>query len=90
MMSSISSLFGVAFASFVFLSPATGQDDVSGKVEGFAPGHRYGLRSSPDATTGSIRIGSYNVLNYFDEVDDPALSGRWDDADLASRPGQLV
>ena len=90
-MSSISRLLvGVTFASLVLLSNASGQDEAPGKVEDFAPGHRYGLRSSPEAAEGSIRIGSYNVLNYFDAVDDPALSGRWDDADLASRPGQLV
>jgi endonuclease/exonuclease/phosphatase family metal-dependent hydrolase len=56
----------------------------------FGPGHRYGRLAAPPAAEGSIRIGSYNVLNYFDEVDDPELSGEWDDADLASRPGQLV
>ena len=89
-MSSISCLPAVLFTSLVLFSNVSGQDAAPAKVEGFAPGHRYGLRSAPDAAKDSIRIGSYNVLNYFDEVDDPALSGRWDDADLASRPGQLV
>ena len=90
MMFSTSSLLGVAFASLVFIVPASGQDDVSKEVESFGPGHRYGLRVSPEAVPGSIRIGSYNVLNYFDDVDDPALSGEWDDAELTSRPGQLA
>jgi endonuclease/exonuclease/phosphatase family metal-dependent hydrolase len=86
----ISCLLAVVFTFFVSFSNTFGQDEAPAKVEGFAPGHRYGLQSAPEAAADSIRIGSYNVLNYFDEVDDPALSGRWDDADLASRPGQLV
>ena len=89
-MPSISRLLGVVLTSLVSFSNTFGQDEAPAKVEGFGPGHRYGLQSAPEAAANSIRIGSYNVLNYFDEVDDPALSGRWDDADLASRPGQLV
>ena len=89
-MSMISCLLAVVFTSLVSFSNTFGQDEAPAKVEGFAPGHRYGLESAPEAAADSIRIGSYNVLNYFDEIDDPALSGRWDDADLASRPGQLV
>ncbi|HAW95474.1 MAG TPA: hypothetical protein DCX60_04280 [Phycisphaerales bacterium] len=89
-MSLISGQLGVVFSSLVLFAPATAQEDASKKSAGFGPGHRYGLRASPEAVDGAIRIGSYNVLNYFDDVDDPALSGKWDDAELASRPGQLV
>ena len=56
---------------------------------GDGPGHRYGHEKAPARTDGTIRVASYNVLNYFDDVDDPALSGEWDDKDLASRPAQL-
>lgn len=59
------------------------------KGQSFGPGHRYGVREAPARKPGTIRIASYNVLNYFDDVDDPALSGEWDDKDLASRESQL-
>ena len=59
------------------------QDDTRG------PGHRYGHETAPERVPGAIRIASYNVLNYFDDVDDPALQGEWDDKDLASSPSQL-
>ena len=89
-MSLISGPLGAVLASFALLTNATTQDDAPKPSEGFGPGHRYGLRAAPEAVEGSIRIGSYNVLNYFDDFDDPALSGEWDDAKLASRPGQLT
>lgn len=66
-----------------FLLLAGVQDDARG------PGHRYGLDTAPERTPGAIRIASYNILNYFDDVDDPALGGEWDDKDLASSPAQL-
>ncbi|MEE2681540.1 MAG: endonuclease/exonuclease/phosphatase family protein [Planctomycetota bacterium] len=61
----------------------------SAEADSFGPGHRYGRKQAPSSTEGAIRVASYNVLNYFDEVDDPALSGEWDDKDLASSPSQL-
>ena len=89
-MFSINWLFGILFAFLSCVPAASAQEASVETEEGFGPGHRYGLRSAPVAAEGSIRIGSYNVLNYFDDVDDPALSGQWDDAALASRPDQLV
>jgi endonuclease/exonuclease/phosphatase family metal-dependent hydrolase len=72
------------FGLFVCLWLLAGvQDDVG------APGHRYGQETAPERTSGTIRIASYNVLNYFDDVDDPALQGEWDDKDLASSSQQL-
>ena len=72
-------LFAVLLLSFM----ASAQEESAG------PGHRYGFEEAPARTAGTIRIGSYNVRNYFDDVDDPALQGEWDDKDLASRPAQL-
>ena len=57
--------------------------------ESFGPGHRYGLREAPSKDPGTIRVATYNVLNYFDDVDDPQLSGEWDDKDLTSSESQL-
>ena len=57
--------------------------------DSFGPGHRYGCKQPLPPTDGALRIASYNVLNYFDEVDDPALEGEWDDKELASSSMQL-
>lgn len=73
----------VLLATFAAES-AIGQSD-----ESHGPGHRYGMKDAPRKTPGSIRVASYNVLNYFDEHDDPELSGEWDDKDLASSASQL-
>ena len=63
---------------------ATAQD-----AESFGPGHRYGQKEPSRRAKGSLRIASYNVLNYFDDVDDPALSGEWDDKDLTTSTDRL-
>lgn len=39
----------------------------------------YGRAHAPKRRGGTVRIGAYNVLNLFDERDDPALSGDIDD-----------
>ncbi len=44
---------------------------------------RSGVRDVPDKSPGSIRLGTYNLENLFDEIDDPALSGRNEDIDDA-------
>ncbi|GAB4386809.1 MAG: hypothetical protein Kow0022_16840 [Phycisphaerales bacterium] len=43
--------------------------------------HRYGLREPRPRTAGTIRIATYNIENLFDDKDDPALSGRFEDID---------
>jgi endonuclease/exonuclease/phosphatase family metal-dependent hydrolase len=43
------------------------------------PGNRFGLSLPRPRTPGSIRMATYNMLNLFDEADDPALSGEFDD-----------
>ena len=85
----IDCFIGVLFASLACTSHANGQDLTVGTPDEFGPGHRYGLLASPESAPDSIRIGSYNILNYFDDFDDPALSGEWDDAGLTSRLDQL-
>lgn len=56
--------------------PTHGQDVVEA---GDGPGHRFGRAEPLKKRGGSVRIGSYNVLNLFDETDDPALDGEHDD-----------
>lgn len=45
--------------------------------------HRFGLREAKPKAEGAIRLANYNLLNLFDEVDDPAYSGREEDIDDA-------
>lgn len=46
----------------------------------------FGLREPRPRTPGAIRIATYNVENLFDHVDDPDLSGEFDDKDLGITP----
>jgi endonuclease/exonuclease/phosphatase family metal-dependent hydrolase len=49
----------------------------------------YRPRTTPPARVAdTIRVVSWNVLNLFDHVDDPFLSGQWDDAPLATSHGR--
>ncbi len=40
---------------------------------------RLGVSAPPPKAEGAIRLATYNILNLFDEQDDPSLSGRFDD-----------
>lgn len=42
---------------------------------------RFGTRSAPARTPGTIRLATYNIENLFDDQDDPELSGRYEDID---------
>ena len=46
--------------------------------------NKYGLSAPKPRPSGTIRIATYNVLNLFDHVDDPALTGNIDDIDMAT------
>ncbi|HIB51042.1 MAG TPA: hypothetical protein EYO40_07180 [Phycisphaerales bacterium] len=47
--------------------------------------HRFGLTEAMPRIEGTIRIGSYNMLNFFDQVDDKSLQGDYDD--FGDNPG---
>jgi len=47
--------------------------------------HRFGLTEAMPRVDGTIRVASYNMLNYFDQVNDPALEGKYDD--FGDNPG---
>jgi endonuclease/exonuclease/phosphatase family metal-dependent hydrolase len=47
--------------------------------------HRFGLTKAMPRIEGTIRIGSYNMLNFFDQVDDASLQGKHDD--FGDNPG---
>ena len=47
------------------------------------PGLHYGLQQAPPKAKGAVRLAAYNLQNLFDHVDDPALSGEWEDLKLA-------
>lgn len=50
------------------------------------PANRFGLASPLPRASGAIRLATYNLLNLFDDKDDPALAGEHDDAGLTTSP----
>ncbi len=46
--------------------------------------HRFGLEKPQPRTPGTVRLATYNTLNVFDHVDDPALQGEYDDIAMAT------
>ncbi len=50
-----------------------------------SPHHKYGLTEAMPRLDGTIRIASYNMLNYFDQANDPSLEGEYDD--FGTNPG---
>ena len=43
---------------------------------------RHGLKDPKARTPGTVRLATYNLENMFDDKDDPALSGEYDDKDM--------
>ncbi|MBX3354982.1 MAG: endonuclease/exonuclease/phosphatase family protein [Phycisphaeraceae bacterium] len=56
----------------------------SGPGEKRGAGVRYGIEKPLPRREGTIRIASFNVENLFDDVDDPTLSGEFDDIKMAT------
>ena len=50
-----------------------------------SPHHRFGLTEPMPRLDGTVRLASYNMLNFFDQSDDPALQGDYDD--FGDNPG---
>ena len=44
-----------------------------------SPHHRFGLTEAMPRIDDTIRVGSYNMLNFFDQENDPDLEGTYDD-----------
>ncbi|MBX3363240.1 MAG: endonuclease/exonuclease/phosphatase family protein [Phycisphaeraceae bacterium] len=51
---------------------------------------RFGEREARPKAPDVVRIATYNLENLFDDVDDPALTGRFEDAEMATPPERLV
>jgi len=51
---------------------------------------RFGLQEPLPREEGTIRVAAYNVENLFDDVDDPALSGQFEDIDDTKPDEQCV
>ncbi|MEI6475061.1 MAG: endonuclease/exonuclease/phosphatase family protein [Planctomycetota bacterium] len=49
----------------------------------------YGVEKAPEKKDGAIRIAAYNVENFFDGVDDPALQGEYDDIKMTTKPTRV-
>ncbi len=72
----------IALACTLALPTARGQDVATPEDRG--PGIRFGRPAPLAKTDGAIRIASYNVLNLFDQDDDPTLEGQYDDLPMAT------
>jgi endonuclease/exonuclease/phosphatase family metal-dependent hydrolase len=55
-----------------------------------AAGIWFGVPKAPEKAKGAVRLAAYNVENLFDRVDDPALSGEFDDVKMATKDGRLL
>jgi len=51
---------------------------------------RFGATTPPAKADGTIRLATYNLENLFDDQDDPALSGDFDDADETKPEGEVA
>lgn len=56
-------------------------------VETWTP--RFGVAEPKPKPPGAVRVVTYNVENFFDDVDDPALSGRYEDAHSTKPAAQV-
>jgi len=66
------------------------RDARPGAQRAAAPEHKFGVAEAPKRTAGSIRLAAYNMLNFFDHVDDPSLSGEHDDIKNATSHERCV
>ena len=51
---------------------------------------RFGRPVPPTKAAGTIRLAAYNVENFFDGVDDPALQGDYDDLPMQTSPDRCA
>lgn len=74
----------VMIVPMAFTRPNAAQDAVAPSIPLTQPEpvNRFGLSQPRPRAEGAIRLATYNILNFFDHVDDPALSGEWDDKNL--------
>ncbi len=93
--------FAQLLAALVLAAPAlainpveTTQADPDAQIEQFSQTRemmrQYGVDKAPDKAEGAFRLTTYNIENLFDTHDDPALTGRNDDADEAKPQHELV
>jgi endonuclease/exonuclease/phosphatase family metal-dependent hydrolase len=74
----------VVSEAFAMQSERRPARDVRSSQRQQAPTNKFGLAQAPKRAPGAVRIAAYNVLNLFDHVDDPALTGVHDDMLLAA------
>ena len=72
----------LALSCILPLPSAHGQDAEKSTTRG--PEIRFGRPTPLAKADDAIRIASYNVLNLFDEADDPSLQGKYDDLPMAT------
>jgi endonuclease/exonuclease/phosphatase family metal-dependent hydrolase len=80
------------FATIVLLGAALGMQQRQAGRSQDAPdkaANTFGRSKPLPRTPGSVRIATYNMLNLFDGVDDPALQGEFDDIKFPTPPDRL-
>lgn len=75
---------GLAASAALVAMGAPDQIDPQDKTSTASPDNRFGLSTPRERPAGTIRIATYNILNFFDREDDPGLSGEFDDMKLAA------
>lgn len=55
--------------------------DLLAEIELAQPMRRFGIESAPAKAPAALRIATYNILNLFDDIDDPTKSGDHEDID---------
>ena len=75
------------FHAIAFVGPVLAVAVAAGATSAAAPSkhHRFGLTEPMPRLPGTVRVASYNMLNYFDQVNDPSLEGEYDD--FGDNPG---
>lgn len=65
-------------------------DALNADIEAMDVMRRFGVAQAPAKPDNAIRIANYNLLNLFDWVDDPTLTGDQDDMNSAKPLHELV
>jgi endonuclease/exonuclease/phosphatase family metal-dependent hydrolase len=79
---SVVAFFGATMPVFAQSSSAPAQKSPPAKAqqgEVRAAGVWYGAKQAPAKKKGALRLAAYNAENLFDDKDDPAMSGEYDD-----------
>ncbi|MFZ9881491.1 MAG: endonuclease/exonuclease/phosphatase family protein [Phycisphaerales bacterium] len=82
-------LVALALPTAAFAQSQAPNGSQNSKQEVRPAGIWYGVKDARKKTKGAIRLAAYNVENLFDDKDDPALSGEYDDINEKTSEARL-